>query len=158
HNDTVDVFHQPPGEFVAGRVVDAHEIAGLEFAGRTDDTFREQALAAFANGRARAVVHNEGAGRALEKGNPTFPAFKLAGTRNKQRAGLVARQRVADDHRNAGTGDDFGGFDFGSHAADAGVPVRAAGQRDDFGRDFGNDRDDLLTGIEKAGDMRKNDE
>ena len=117
------------------QVANPHHVAGGKFALAPRHARRQEAFALFAQRQLRAVVHEQRAFGMMKKRDPAFPAVHFVRLRDKQRsfrfAGQNFRQHAflfagGDDERDAGTHRDFRRLDFGRHAADGGVAIRAA--------------------------------
>ena len=72
----VAIAGKTTGKFDAVRAADADHVTRHHVSFDTNDSFREQALAAVAKRVFCTVVNGNGAGGLLEKRNPTFAAFE----------------------------------------------------------------------------------
>ena len=158
HNDAA-VPHNPERKLIPRGVVDAHDIAGRKFTVGPHHTFGQETFAGAADSRARPLINYKNAGWFLEKCDPPFPTFELAGFRQKNRAGIRARNQfgnhvstvaIGNNQRNTGPDTNLGGVNFGFHAAHTGDTVGPARLRFNFAGDFRNDRNDLLVSVEQA--------
>ncbi|MDB6122291.1 MAG: hypothetical protein JWQ71_1284 [Pedosphaera sp.] len=115
------VIANAAGEFGSIQIADAQDFAGDELAFATGDAGRQQALAVFAQGFFRAVIHEQGALGMMKEGDPTFAALESGRLRNEEGAFFFTGENVGehiifmaggDDERDAGADHDFGGLDF----------------------------------------------
>ena len=157
---------QTARKLITGCIVNTDHIVGCEFSFGADDAFRQQTFPTGTQSHPRPVIHNEDAGRLLEKCDPAFPAFQLTGLGEENGAEILAGNDAGDgvspvamrnDQRDAGPSADFSRVDFRFHTADAGDAVGATGEGFDFAGDFRDDRHELFRAIEETVHVREND-